>query len=128
MKFQSLNLNEFNIFDEFDFTSCYKRKILYIPNKQLAYFNFKILHNILPCGKMLCKWKKLVTEKCASCGSEHTVEHMLFSCPSIRFIWTLTEIYYLDIKWHDIVLGRENSQIFNFVSSIIAFCLFKNGL
>ena len=29
---------------------------------------FKILYNIVPCGKIVSKWKKNVNDKCEVCG------------------------------------------------------------
>ena len=33
-------------------------------DRKLAGFNFKILHNILPCGKLLLRWKMSEHDKC----------------------------------------------------------------
>ena len=37
---------EFNLEQDYKFIQCYRRKIRHVSDKQLAFFNFKIL----PCG------------------------------------------------------------------------------
>ena len=34
----------------------YTRKLINVKHRKLAEFNFKVLHNILPCGKIVSKW------------------------------------------------------------------------
>ena len=62
------------------FTDVYLRKISNIKDKKIAEFNYKIIHNILPCGVNLLKWKKKDHDKCDICGQKETIEHLIFEC------------------------------------------------
>ena len=41
----------------------YKRKIIDIPDKKIAEFNYKLLMNLVTCNKTLHKWKKFMSVK-----------------------------------------------------------------
>ncbi len=66
----------------------YNQKLnsLHIP--KLLEFNYKILHNILPTGYILNKWKSDVSSKCDVCIQIETTEHMLYKCKCILEMWT----------------------------------------
>ena len=79
----------------FDFVNCrfvwnkiYKQKVS-IGLAKLDEFNSKVLHNILPCGKVLNKWLQNCSEKCKHCGTIETTEHMLFHCKHIINVWKI---------------------------------------
>ena len=68
----------------------YKQKIVDIKIVKLKEFNFKLLHNIVPCGKTVSKWNKNISEWCAICGECETTKHMLFECKRVNNIWNKT--------------------------------------
>ena len=47
-----------------EFSTSYQKKILDIKENKLAEFNYKVLHNILPCGVNLNMWRIIETKKC----------------------------------------------------------------
>ena len=55
-----------------------KTKSYYPKIIKIAEFNYKILQNILPCGKVLHKWQHDISDKCNHCGEIETVEHNAF--------------------------------------------------
>ena len=91
-----------------------------------------MLHNILPCGKVLAKWKNNCTEKCLDCDEIETTEHMLFGCKELVDTWRLiSDIIKVNIKWKNIVCGLPSSddsanvRFINVLISIVAYSIFK---
>ena len=41
-------------------------------------FNCKILHNIVPCDKIVNKWKKNVSDKCEVYGEIENTKHICY--------------------------------------------------
>ena len=125
----------------FNFHNCestwiniYKQKIISVNVVKIAEFNFKVLHNIIPCGKILNKWQGHISDKCESCNQIETTEHMLYSCNKITSIWEkVSLVLKMNIKWKNIVCGlpsSENSKnvcFLNFVISIVAYSIFKHN-
>ena len=114
--------------------SVYLQKIKYICDNKLAEFNFKILHNIVPTGYNLSKWKYDINVHCEVCGATETMEHMLYVCPRISNMWkVISSAIKVNINWKNIVCGYimcENSdkvQLLNLLYSIITYAVFKNN-
>ena len=110
----------------------YKQKLCDLKIPKLCEFNFKLLHNVVPCGKTICKWQRNISEICAYCSEVETTKHMLFECPRIKSIWNdFAQVMNINIKWKHIVCGfpsyeaSKNISLFNYVISIIAYSIFK---
>ena len=69
-------------------------------------FNFKLLQNIVPCGK-ICKWQKNVFNACEHCLEIET-RHMLYECPRVLEIWNLVSIVInVNLNWkHNLWLSK----------------------
>ena len=81
-----------------------KTVILKIP--KLCEFNYKLIHNLVPCAKLLAKWNKIKCDKCEYCGEMETTKHMLFECTRTMGIWnTVSELLKLNITWKHVVCG-----------------------
>ena len=100
----------------------------------LSIFNFKILNNILPCGKSLHRWKTNTSENCDICKEVESIKHMLYECSHVSQIWLkISNILDFNVKWKTIVCGyieyTVTDKIFahNFILSIIAFAIFKEN-
>ena len=65
---------------EKDWQEIYICKIINMPDKKLAQFNFKLLNNIIVSKDVLCKWRRLDDNKCIYCGEIETVKHIYFDC------------------------------------------------
>ena len=97
----------------FNFQNCesmwiniYKQKVLDVNVVKIAEFNFKVLHNIIPCGKILNKWQGHISDKCEDCKQIETAEHLLYSCNKIEKEWEKVSIVLkINIKWKNIVCG-----------------------
>ena len=107
--------------------SILKRKLIVIKEIKLREFNFKIIHNILPCNEMLHKWTIKQHNKCDLCDKIQTIGHLLFECVFVKEVWVLVERM-LDCKitYDDILCGFENNQ--KYVSAIAAFAIYKDWL
>ena len=74
------------------FDQVYTRKIKRIKEKKLSEFNYKVLHNILPCKRNLKIWGKTNQDTCDVCRDIQDIKHLLFECQHARKIWHLIEI------------------------------------
>ena len=111
----------------------YNQKIVAMFDNKLAEFNFKLLHNIVPCGYILCKWEQSVDAKCEVCTVIENVKHMLFDCPRIYEIWeSIATILKCNIKWKHLVCGfigySSDKIIFmNTIFTIVSYAIFKEN-
>ena len=112
------------------FKNVYKQKILNVKYKKLAEFNFKILHNCLPCGKLVSLWNKNVKKHCTRCKTIQDTKHLLYECNTVQHIWIdVGKVLNFKITWKHIVLGfLETGTRFDFrnlVLTIIAYTIFS---
>ncbi len=115
--------------ENINFSKVYNDKILSVGDKKIAEFNFKILHQILPCNYKLFKWRKKDCAMCKICNTEETIEHLVFQCKYANRIWVEFEnILHLNLDLHHIVLGVQNNKAMSFVISVIAFLIYKEWL
>ena len=112
--------------DEINFKDVYTKKIIKILDRKLAEFNFKILHDILPCNVNLVRWKKIANKECRLCNVEETIQHLLFECTFAKAIWLdLKHKIGLDVSVKDIVLGGKLSESQNVLVTIVAYYIYK---
>ena len=117
-------LNDNNI----NFDQAYLRKIKQVKEYKLAEFNYKVLHDILPCQKKLKLWDKANDDTCDVCPEIKDMIHLLIKCPYAKAIWTSVEAALdIEVTAHCILLGHENKDI-NFIISLIAFLIYKEWL
>ena len=111
----------------------YTQKIKNITIIKLKEFNFKLLHNIVPCGKILSKWKPNISENCELCNEIETTKHMLYDCIKCAEIWIeVSNIVKFPITWKHIVVGMPDYDIesmtvyyYNILFTIISYTFFK---
>jgi hypothetical protein len=107
----------------------YKNKILYIKDKKLSEFNFKVIHRILPCKVNLVRWKKSDTNKCNICDLDETVEHLLYYCEYANTIWQdFTRLTGMSVTLTDVIVGDRLCNTFNFVITLVAYLIYKKWL
>ena len=102
----------------FNFQNCesmwiniYEQKVLDVNVVKIAEFNFKVLHNVIPCGKILNKWQGHISDKCEDCKQIETAEHLLYSCNKIKKVWEkVSLVLKMNIKWKNIVCGLPSSD------------------
>ena len=114
--------------------SIYIQKIKNMYVKKLAEFNFKILHNILPCGKNLSKWQKDISKFCDFCKLPETPEHMLFECTRVQDIWSnISTILKMDIRWKNLLCGfikrdlTPKIEFYNLIFTIVMYAIFRQN-
>ena len=79
---------------------------------KLSEFNFKLLHNIVPCGYVLSKWQCNINVKCEVCGEVESTKHMLFECERVKCIWKLISVALkCDISWKRVICGYPNYEV-----------------
>ena len=116
-----------------DWKQVYKQKIKHVPYVKLAEFNYKILNDILPCGKIVYHWNRNISKYCGKCNVIQDSKHMLFDCKLFKPIWDkIRTILKLNISWKHIVIGFDLydsssnvNRARNFVLTNIAFIIFS---
>lgn len=105
----------------------YKRNIIYLHDKKLCEFKYKVLHNLVVTNTTLKKWKISDSDKCINCGETETLEHMLFKCCMYKKFWDVVtkELKISNIYKH-IVLGYDCTNTIGFSCNlIIAICAYS---
>jgi hypothetical protein len=83
----------------------YREKIKKIFDKSVAEFNFKMLRNLLSCNMYISKWKN-INKNCPYCGTNKSIEHLIFNCNLSKDIWRyISDKVHFDITWKIIVIG-----------------------
>ena len=108
---------------------------------KLAEFNYKLLHNILPCGIWLKKWNILQSHLCILCNVPEDYEHVFISCQLLKPFWTnITELLLrtfqlnININFKLVVLGfeinriktNENIHAVNTILTLAKYTIFKS--
>ncbi len=115
--------------DDIDVNMMYTSKIINIKDKKIAEFNYKVLHTILPCNVNLVRWKKAENKKCMFCKEDEDIPHLLFNCVYAQTIWqTLRNDCNFNISLEDIIVGSHLNPTYNFVVSVICYCIYKSWL
>ena len=111
--------------DRNKFEKCYKNKILSVKDKKLAEFNYKLIHNILPCNKNLKKWNKVENSKCRICDVEESIVHLVLECQFAKGIWNdLSNKTGTNVNLIDIIIGQHSITL-NIIVSLISYAIFK---
>ncbi len=119
---------EFNI-DYHMWPAIYKNQI-WITDRKVGEFKYKILCNILSNKALISKWNKDITENCDFCGQKQTTKHMLYECPRVFNIWELiSTLLKVKITYKHIVIGNieDNSYIYNrnLLITYISYSIYK---
>ena len=122
---------DFNInFDVYG-NKIYIQKIINIKDKEIAEFNYKLLHNLLNCNKQLSKWKVGQSNECPNCSELENIFHLLYSCDIVKHIWHVVQVCVsFDISWKIILCGffhevNKKTLTYNNLISFIAFKIYK---
>ena len=117
---------EFNIGKDM-WKHIYHQKIKLAIDRNIAEFNYKLMHNLLSCRKTLFKWKKEPSEKCDICAETEDIRHLIFDCRNVSYIWNMvTFVCKFMIKWKHVVIGFyfEFNQNTNLLNNCIFFIVF----
>ena len=109
-----------------EFSTIYQKKILDIKENKLAEFNYKVLHNILPCGVNLYMWRIIDTKKCDICNIDEDISHLLYNCEIANSIWRiLSKILQRNISTTDVIISEHCEPHIVDVITIICYGIFK---
>ena len=121
------NLIEVNI----PWKKCFERNLVRIKDNKLREFNFKVLYNLLPVKRNLCKWKFEENAKCNACNVDEDMIHALIRCKLnnrfwIYVSWLVKHVYNLqiDINVEILLKSGEMKEIDEFIS-IAFWCIYK---
>ena len=107
-------------------------KILKRHDNKLAEFSYKIIHNILICGKLISKWTD-TSKYCRICKPVkiHDIAHMLYHCSLCKRIWqSINTILNITIELKHIILlyeseNNEDMSAINYCITVISFNIYK---
>jgi hypothetical protein len=109
-----------------DLENICRTKIIDIKEKKISEFNFKMLHNILPCGALLSKWCDNRNKYCDKCNEVETISHLLWHCYFAKYTWRIVGNA-LDFVFsiEDLYKGSHINGDKNYIVSFIAYTLYK---
>ncbi len=122
---------EFNI-EKSMWKKIYQNQI-WIADKKVGEFKYKIICNILSNKALISKWNQNITENCDFCGLKHTTKHLLYECPRVSSIWDLvSDVLKLNVTYKHIVIGNveENEFIYNrnLLITYISYSIYKHWI
>ena len=82
------NLTQLNI----TWKRCFERNLVLVKDNKLREFNFKVLYNLLPVKRNLCKWNMIDEAQCIACQVDEDITHALITCK-------LNEQFWLYVTW-----------------------------
>ena len=89
-----------------------------MADKKLPEHNYKTITNTLPCGYIVSKWDKSVSDNCVLCKEKHDLVHLLFTCVFAKEARKLVSSFLkFDINLSYIVFGYKLSCHENYVIS-----------
>lgn len=119
--------------DDSDFKQIYTKLLCLTKDKHLLEFNFKFLHLILPTNQYLSHITAK-TDKCNQCNTTEDIQHMLFTCPTLRPFWykirqfLQTEISITTFVSCKDTLSKINRHILNYVIYYVFLYRYLNNL
>ncbi len=122
---------EFNI-EKHMWKNIYRNQI-WINDKKVGEFKYKIICNILSTKALISKWNKDITENCDFCGLKQTTKHLLYECPRVSSIWDLvSDVLKVNITYKHLVIGNleENDFIYNrnLLITYISYSIYKHWI
>ena len=82
----------------------------HLRDNKFKVFRWKLLHYILPCKELLCKWKISSDDKCKKCKVQENYYHFFFECRRLESFWNVIKTIFLRLK-----LGGHIFTLKNFV-------------
>ena len=118
----SLYLSHYCTKENLSLEEAFQEKLCNEKEIKLKEFNFKIMHNILPCNYKLYKWKKIDNYNCDVCGIKQDIEHLLYDCEYVKPLWVLLEnAFNVKLCYSVILCGMIDNSIVNRLTTLLAF-------
>ena len=98
---------EFGLQRKISWTLIYTQKISNITDKNVAEFNYKLLHNLLFNRYLASDWNREIDKECTLCRNDiENNRHLIYDCRNVRQIWYIVGVVLkFDVKWKHIVIG-----------------------
>ena len=80
-------ISEFVFLNDLDFEKYFTLSYRVIRDTKLQTFQYKILHNIIPCGAKLFQWKITNMSQCQYCDQYDHITHFFYECESTKSFW-----------------------------------------
>ena len=74
-------ISEFIFLNDSDFGNYFEMPYKIVRDTKMQTFQYKILHNLIPCRAKLYIWKISDNSNCAACGEHDSQNHFFFDCP-----------------------------------------------
>ena len=107
-------------------SACFKRNLVFVKESKLKEFNFKVLYNLLPVKRNLCKWNLSDNAKCNICHVDEDIEHALVTCTLNSsfwsyIVWLIQKVFHMHIDINTAVLLKctDTEELDDFIT--IAF-------
>ena len=111
--------------------NCFARNLVKVKENKLKEFNFKVLYNLLPVKRNLCKWKISDDSQCNVCHVDEDIIHALITCRMNRsfwkyIYWVCQKVFHISIDINVSLLLKinEKEDIDDFMN-IAFWCIYK---
>ena len=111
-----------------DESQIFTEKVYKEEEIKLKEYNFKILHNILPCNQNLMNWKIKTNPHCDICKSIQTIQHLIFDCSYAKPLWAKLDCLFGITVTFPMILGLTEDRTYNNMLTIIGFLIYKEWL
>ena len=76
---------------------------------KLRYFQYKVVHNILPTNSKLYKMKLRTSPSCDRCNHPHeNLLHLLYECPSTQIFWQMVISWWNEKRSENVTLNATD--------------------
>jgi len=116
----------------------YKLPFIITLDTNLRYFQYKILHRIIPTNKYLTLIKIKDNDSCSFCEAHiETLLHLFVECECVSHVWRELQLWmvscvYINIQTlepQDIIFGKlDEDSIFNYILLLAKFVIFRSKL
>lgn len=100
-----INLN----LDYDDFLTNFQQLYYLTTSTKLRSFQFRFMHRIIFCNKILHEWKIIDSPRCSFCLDDYeTIEHLFFRCTIVTRFWELFQAWFECLTDTEIEITEEN--------------------
>lgn len=97
-----------------EFLQCFEQLYVLVPDTKMRNFQFRYLHRVIFCAKILKLWGIVDSPICFYCGREYeTLEHLFFLCPVVGRFWETFVSWYEASTNTEITLTLEEVSLAN---------------
>ena len=124
------------LFAELNWGEIFCKPILTTKDTQLRWFQFRILHRLLPTGRYLYLRHLTETPMCDFCShEEETLLHLFWECPAVQSFWSVhwsvgTYKWNWICLWFCLALTKvyRLTWVFDLIFMKVKFHIFKSKL